>query len=679
MSASSTRGGPRVADLDLGLPAGPGSLHLGETRAGGVLERRTAERIGPRVARCRLTVRVPPGSPGQVVADVPTLRLGLPAGAWRADWYSSHWGDEFFPQSAPSARLATEGLRLEVRVGRASKIVHPWLCLSAPEHGAVIICPAWSGNWAMTVTPAAQGGPSVAAGISPWKFFRAVTADQPFVAPEVVVATGGDRTEAGAALAAAVARSVAPASAWSRSMPVEWNHWWPYEDADVDHESFLANARIAPRLGLDVATCDAGWFGRPDAGSSWERERGDWDEENTERFPAGLPGLADAVRAAGPELGVWIEAEAVGVDARLNARRPEIVARRDDDPPRAQEQDVPAWQLAREGRGLEAAPELPDPGDPAWLGYVCLGSPAGRDHVRGVLDRLIARTGCRWIKWDFNLDPGAGCSRTDHGHGAGDGLYEHYRGLYAILDEYRGAHPDILWEACSSGGLRIDLGLAARFHAVFLSDPDWTEFHLQLLWGAAQMLPAASILHFSESQWRTHHGSQRLDPATLRVPDLDRAMHAVALHRHGVSYALPELSVGLQERLAAHVATYRAHVAPLIAAGGVVRPLTGQPLRDGGGERFPAFQLDDGAGTRAIIAAVRLDGAPEVSVIRPAGLDARARYVVRALAPGADPGCPAAPVEGARLMAEGLTITAAGAAQSWLLSIEPAEPRGRPA
>lgn len=649
-----------VADLD---------LRLGEVAANGAVERRTAQILDPLVARCGLTVRALPGSSHQVtVRDVPTLRLQLPAGTgWTADWFSSHWGDEFYPQSET---IGAGGLHLEVRAGRSSKIVHPWLCLSSPEQGAVVLSPAWSGNWSIDVSRGADGGLVVTAGINPWKFSRVVTTSKPFVAPEVYVATGPDRLAAGAALADSVGRWVTPKSAWSQAQPMAWNHWWPYEDAEIDHDTFVANAALAAQFGLDLATCDAGWFGRPDATTFWERERGDWDQENTERFPRGLIGLADAVRATGIEFGVWIEAEALGVDATVNAELPDIVARRDDDPPPVLlEPAVAAWQAARDR--VIPAQEVPDPRDPGWLGYVCLGSPAGRDHIRGVLDRLIARTGCRWIKWDFNLDPGAGCSRTDHGHDAGDGLYEHYQGLYAILDEFRGKYPGILWEACSSGGLRIDLGLAARFHAVFLADPDWTEFHLQLLWAAAQMLPAASIFHFSESQWRTTHGSQHLDPATLDTATFDQAMHAVALHRHAVSYKLPELSADLGERLAAHVATYKRHIAPLIASGAVVRPLTSQPLRDGGGERFPAFQLDAGTTRPSVLAVVRLAGAPARTTIRPVGLAPGVDYAIRALAPGADPGLPSELVSGALLMADGFTIVANGAAQSWLLLLTP--------
>jgi alpha-galactosidase len=100
-----------------------------------------------------------------------------------------------------------------------------------------------------------------------------------------------------------------------------------------------------------------------------------------------------------------MEIEAVGLKAKVRIERSEIMARRDDDPP-----------------------ETPlDPDDPGFLGYVCLGSEAGRAHVRQLLETLVAKSRCEWIKIDFNLDPKAGRSCIDHNHGAGDGLYAHYR------------------------------------------------------------------------------------------------------------------------------------------------------------------------------------------------------------------------------------------------------------
>ena len=182
---------------------------------------------------------------------------------------------------------------------------------------------------------------------------------------------------------------------------------------------------------------------------------------NRERFPSGLVALGERTRAAGGLPGIWIEAEAVGAASRLRAEHPELLASRMDG-----RRPDPSYR--RQTVSL-------DPDDPTFLGYVCLGSEAGRAHVLASMDALVTTVGARWVKLDFNVDPDAGCTRTDHGHGAGDGLLRHYQGLYDVLDELRRRHPGLLLEACSSGGLRIDLGLARHVHAFFLSDPDHTE------------------------------------------------------------------------------------------------------------------------------------------------------------------------------------------------------------
>ena len=80
-----------------------------------------------------------------------------------------------------------------------------------------------------------------------------------------------------------------------------------------------------------------------------------------------------------------------------------------------------------------------------------------QEWAYATLDRLITDYALDWVKLDFNLDPGAGCNRADHGHQAGDGLYEHYQGYYRVLDRVRTAprgHPRKL----QLRGLRIDLG-----------------------------------------------------------------------------------------------------------------------------------------------------------------------------------------------------------------------------
>lgn len=535
--------------------------------ADGLIEQRAElTELGPHVFQATLTVRN--ASDGAItVTRLDSFTATLLGSTWVAHWFTSSWGHEFTPQRG----ALTDEFDLGTRSGRSSNGTHPWLGLEG--HGAaVIVAPAWSGNWHITHT---AGG--LSAGISPWRFATTLRPGEQAVAPAVVIAVGTSIVDAATALTDAIGRSWIPRSAASDSMRVEWNHWWPYEDAEVSADVIEQNAAIAARIGIRQITLDAGWFGSP-GDTFWEDVRGDWDLVNTDRFPDGLAAVGRGVRSLGAVPGIWIEAEAVGPRARLRRDRPEILARTDAPGP-----DVgDTWSFPAR-----------DPQDPGFLGYVCLGSPAGRDFVSDALERAVASIDAEWIKLDFNLDPGAGCTRTDHGHGAKDGLYRHYLGLYEVLDAFRDRHPGVILEACSSGGLRLDLGLARHVHCTFLSDPDYTEHHLQVLWGASHMLPPAAMLHWSWSQWRGDFDPAKLDFATIARDDFDTTLRSAMLQRFGVSLRLPELRSDLLDDLEAHVHCYQDEIAPLLRFG-VLVPLTAQPLRDGGGERVPVFRVTDG-------------------------------------------------------------------------------------
>ncbi|HVX45070.1 MAG TPA: alpha-galactosidase, partial [Mycobacteriales bacterium] len=350
------------------------------------------------------------------------------AGCELLQW-SSGWGAEFEPVRGPLT-----GRRIvETTSGRSSHGRHPFVVVSG-DRGVLAVAVAWSGNWRIAFEPTERGH-RITAGAYPVDLELA--AGESFESPRVVLATGADLNEIGVQFGRVGRAHWYPAG---DPLPNEWNHWWTYEDSRIDARVFTDNARRAGELGLGAATLDAGWFGPSDQDSHWLDYRGDWDLVNSARFPDGIPALARDVRESGLRFGIWCEIEAVGAKARLRQEHPEFLA-------------------TRGGRDL---------------GYACFGNPAVRSWAEGILSRLAAE-GAGWIKLDFNLDPGLGCDRTDHGHGAGDGLFAHYRGYYATLDRVRAAHPGLILENCSSGGLRIDLEMLRHTDATFLSDPDWPE------------------------------------------------------------------------------------------------------------------------------------------------------------------------------------------------------------
>ena len=77
------------------------------------------------------------------------------------------------------------------------------------------------------------------------------------------------------------------------------------------------------------------------------------------------------------------------------------------------------------------------------------GRPEVRDWAVATLDRLVTDVGLDYLKWDMNralAEPYSASGRNpwvDHVHGVND-----------VLDRLRAAHPDLLVEACASGGGR---------------------------------------------------------------------------------------------------------------------------------------------------------------------------------------------------------------------------------
>jgi alpha-galactosidase len=511
------------------------------------------------------------------ITRIDSLALDLPAGAYELQSFTGDWGLEFEPHTLP----LTAPVTLESRAGRSSKGHLPWFAMTRDGRSLLAGAVAWSGNWVMRLEPA-ETGPALSGGLHDWAFAAEVPPGGTITSPPFVVALAeGQELDAVATQYAHVGRRYwYPHTPRADQLPVEWNHWWSYEDKDLDEAVFRRNVDVAAALGIEVCTLDAGWFGANDADTHWYEQRGDWDLVNTQRFPAGLRALSDYVHARGMAFGLWCEIEAIGKRARLAVDRPELVAT----------------------RGGES------------LGYVCLGSAAGRAWALATLDRIIIEYRCDWIKLDFNLDPGAGCNRADHGHGPGDGLFAHYNGYYELLAEVRRRHPHVVLENCSSGGLRIDLGIARQTHMAFLSDPDWPEHSLQCFWGASLMLAPDALLHWGYCEWsHAEHRCQTFDPRdpTLTPAQVDYYTRISMLRRFGFSQRLPDLPDWVAARYRNLIADYKMHVRRFVG-GADMRRLTGQPQRFGAGDRWAAFQYTLPDAGEHLLAAFRMPGgAPE--------------------------------------------------------------------
>lgn len=378
-----------------------------------------------------------------------------------------------------------------------------------------------------------------------------------------------------------------------KELPAVYNTWWCYEDKFLNQDVCRANAQLGGKAGINNFMLDAGWFGGNDKTHDWYAKRGDWENMNTLDFPDGMVCLRHTVENEGLRFGIWCEIEAVGDHAELANEHPEFLAKRDG----------------------------------KRLGYVCMADSRVREWALQQIGRLVEKFGAKWVKFDFNLDPGYGCDREEHGHGKEDGLYQHYMGYYRFLDELHRRYPDVVWENCSSGGLRLDLGMLKHTHFTFLSDPDYVEHHFQCFWGASSYLHPACCYYFTQSECLGDHNGVK-NPITeeLSMEKFDYIIRSGMLCNVGFSYRLPDWNERYRERLKELIDFYREISGKYILNGKMYR-LYGQAIRGGEGDRWQVYQYsaDDGS---ILLFVFRLTGASEERMIFPELLDEQTDYAV---------------------------------------------------
>jgi alpha-galactosidase len=218
-------------------------------------------------------------------------------------------------------------------------------------------------------------------------------------------------------------------------LPVVYNDFMNTLMAGPSTEKELPLIGAAAEAGAEYYCVDAGWFGA----GNWWNDAGDW-REAPGHFTGGLITVIDAIRAKGMRPGIWLEPEAVGPAAQSTAHLPE------------------AAFFQRFGRRVSETGHF----------QLDFRHPAARAHLDEAVDRLVAEYGIEFFKLDYNVNSGVGTDVDAEGPGAG--LLGHTRAFRDWLREAQSRHPEVLFESCSSGGMRMDYHLLSVAHLQSTSD-----------------------------------------------------------------------------------------------------------------------------------------------------------------------------------------------------------------
>jgi alpha-galactosidase len=146
--------------------------------------------------------------------------------------------------------------------------------------------------------------------------------------------------------------------------------------------------------------------------------------------------------------GLWFEPERVGPKTKLAKEHPDWIL----------------WDRTHEPENSFNAAVSPG------YGLLDYGRPDAQRWVSDMLERYIRDIGIKYIRYDFNIDPLPYWESNDPPNRRGVTQFRYVQGLYAVIDRVRARNPDTVLENCSSGGRRIDLEMARRFHTMWISD-----------------------------------------------------------------------------------------------------------------------------------------------------------------------------------------------------------------
>jgi len=238
-----------------------------------------------------------------------------------------------------------------------------------------------------------------------------------------------------------------------------------------------------------------------------------------------------------------------------------------------------------------------------------LGRPDVQEYLIAVLDRLLGEHNIAFIKWDMNRNvsepgwPGA--------PGEARELWVRYvHGLYRLLGTLRERHPRVVFQSCSGGGGRADLGMLRFADQIWVSDNTEATARLSIQEGFSHIFPANTM-----EAWVTDMNPDRLSLAFR--------FHVSMCGALGVGAHLMRWDAARRAEAAEWIAQYKA-IRPVVQFGDQYR------LRSPQAHPFSAVQYLSKDRAEGVLFAfrthLRLPAALPPLYLR--GLDPAARYAV---------------------------------------------------
>ncbi len=282
-----------------------------------------------------------------------------------------------------------------------------------------------------------------------------------------------------------------------RERPILVNNW----DAtyfNFTEKKLLDIAKTAKSFGIELFVLDDGWFGNR---TDDTKGLGDWTA-NKSRLPKGLDGLAQKINALGMKFGIWVEPEMVNKNSDLYRKHPDWAVKH------------PLYEP------LECRNQL----------LLDLSNDEVCNYLIEAMSNVFSSANIDYVKWDFNRPLTDFYSATTENR-QGEFLHRFILGYYKIVSALTQKFPDILFEACASGGNRFDLGVLCYMPQIWCSDNTDSFDRVKIHEGTLYGYPPSCI---------GSHVSASPNHQTLRNSSVDNRFNTACIGAFGYELDLSE-------------------------------------------------------------------------------------------------------------------------------------------
>ncbi len=374
----------------------------------------------------------------------------------------------------------------------------------------------YSGNHYECVEVNGYGKTRIVTGINPQSFCFLIGEGECFEAPEAVLSYSHEGYNGLSRHMHQFVREHIVRGEWKHKIrPVLLNSW-EASYFDINERKLLALAKAGKEVGVELFVMDDGWFGTRDDDF---QSLGDW-EVNRKKLPNGVDGLAKKVRDMGLMFGIWVEPEMVNVNSRLYEAHPE-------------------WALQI-------------PGKPHSEGrnqrILDLTRKEVQDYIIGEMSRVFSLAEISYVKWDMNRNFSDYYSAGLPAGRQGEVSHRYVMGLYRCMKELTERFPHILFEGCSGGGNRFDLGILCYFPQIWASDDTDALCRAEIQTGYSYGYPMSAV---------SAHVSACPNHQTLRITPLETRFHVACFGAFGYECNLCDMKKEDLAAIKAQIALYK--------------------------------------------------------------------------------------------------------------------------